>query len=63
MNGFFSVARPRRCCDRSVAEAFGKAHVGDETKIVLPAIVRGVRRTYVFSGRTTTFTIKRLCVS
>ena len=49
--------------DRSVAEEFGNAHVGDQAKIFLPIIVRGVPRTYVFSLRTTAFTITRICVS
>ena len=49
--------------DTSIAEEFGKAHVGDEAKIILPIIVGGVPRTYVFSVRTTGFRISRLCVS
>ena|SRR6266536_1974527 len=49
--------------DRSVAEKFGNAHVGDQGTIFLPVIVHGVPRTYVFSVRTTAFTISRICVS
>lgn len=54
---------PRNWVDRSAAEEFGKAHIGDEAKIILPVIVNGVTHTYAFSIRTTAFTLNRKCVT
>jgi len=49
--------------DKKAAAAFGRAHVGDKAKIVLPVTVQGVVRTYVFTVRTVRYKLVHLCVT
>ena len=58
-----SFAPSRFTPDIALAEGYGKAHVGEEAKIILSVKVSGATRTYVFIVRIDRFTIDRRCIA